>query len=87
MKVSLAEEQKVAFRSTRLFFGKEIWRQWFLCFSRRKDQYEETEASLIALQSKIQKGNWVLKPNIYWRRGQDHYLYLERNLKSMKIGT
>ena len=30
----------------------------------------------MAVKSKIQKGNWILKPNIYWRRGQDHYLFL-----------
>ena len=44
-----------------------------------EDQYEETQASLVAFSSRINKGNWLLKPRIYWRRGQDEYLLVRDN--------
>lgn len=43
-----------------------------------KDQYEETQGSVVAFQSKIAKNQWVFKPRVYWRRGQDHYLFLRQ---------
>ena len=42
------------------------------------EQYEETQGSLVAFSSRIQKNNWLFKPRLYWRRGQDEFL-LERN--------
>ena len=43
------------------------------------DQYEETQASLLAFSSRINKGNWLLKPRVYWRRGQDEYIFVRSN--------
>ncbi len=43
------------------------------------DQYEETQGSLIAFSSIINKGNWLLKPRLYWRRGQDEYIFVRSN--------
>ena len=43
------------------------------------DQYEETQGSLIAFSSRINKGNWLLKPRLYWRRGQDEYIFIRSN--------
>lgn len=43
------------------------------------DQYEETQGSLVALSSRIQSNNWLFKPRIYWRRGQDQYLFVRNN--------
>lgn len=40
------------------------------------DQYEETQASLIALSTRVNKGEWIFKPKIYWRRGQDMYEFV-----------
>ena len=40
------------------------------------EQYEETQGSLIALTSRWEKGNWVYKPRLYWRRNQDMYEYI-----------
>jgi vitamin B12 transporter len=40
------------------------------------DQYEETQASLISLSQRIDKGTWIFKPKVYWRRGQDLYEYI-----------
>ena len=42
-------------------------------------QYEETQGSLIAFSSRINKGNWLLKPRLYWRRGQDEYIFVRSN--------
>lgn len=44
-----------------------------------KDQYEETQASLIGLTTTIQNKNLILKPKVYWRRNQDMYLYLRND--------
>ena len=43
------------------------------------DQYEETQGSLLAFSSRINKGNWLLKPRVYWRRGQDEYIFVRSN--------
>jgi iron complex outermembrane receptor protein len=43
------------------------------------DQYEETQTSLVALQSKYNFKNITLIPRIFWRRNQDMYLFLRDN--------
>jgi len=42
-------------------------------------QYEETQASLLAFTTKFQKKKWVFKPKLYWRRHQDLYLFNRQN--------
>ena len=61
------------------FTGRKFGANGFYASPEAIDQYEETEASLFALQNKTQKGNWTIKSTIYWRRGQDHYLYIRAN--------
>lgn len=58
-----------------------------------KDQYEETQTSLVAIGSSYDVENILVKPRLYWRRNQDMYLFLRqdpayyRNLHiSNKIG-
>ncbi|MFD1315530.1 TonB-dependent receptor plug domain-containing protein [Namhaeicola litoreus] len=41
-----------------------------------KDQYEETQASLIGLSSNFETHNIVLKSKLYWTRGQDMYEFI-----------
>ena len=43
------------------------------------DQYEETQGSLVAFSSRFQNNNWLFKPRLYWRRGQDQYLFVRNN--------
>ena len=43
------------------------------------DQYEETQASLISLSQRRNRGAWTFKPKVYWRRGQDMYEYIRNN--------
>lgn len=44
-----------------------------------KQQYEETQASLVGFSTVIKKGNLTWKPRVYWRRNQDEYLYIRNN--------
>lgn len=41
-----------------------------------KDQYEETQSSLIGVSSNISKNNFIYRPKIYWKRGQDMYEFV-----------
>ena len=59
-----------------------------------KDQYEETQNSLVAISSNYKLGSSIIKPRIYYRRNQDMYLFLRndptyyRNLHiSNKVGA
>ncbi len=40
------------------------------------DQYEETEATLVAVSSQRILERLILKPSLYWRRGEDLYQYI-----------
>ncbi len=41
-----------------------------------KDQYEEIQTSIVALQMSTKIRNWYVSPRIYWRRNQDMYLFI-----------
>ena len=43
------------------------------------EQYEETQASLIGLSSSIKSQKFIISPKLYWRRGQDEYIYIRDN--------
>jgi iron complex outermembrane receptor protein len=43
------------------------------------DQFEETQASLVGLQTQIKRDQWTWTPRIYWRRNQDEYIYLRND--------
>ncbi len=44
-----------------------------------KEQYEETQSSLVGVSTTLQKGNLKLSPQLYWKRNQDMYLYIRDN--------
>lgn len=44
-----------------------------------KNQYEETQTSLVGVSSSYKLKNFILKPKLYWRRNQDMYLFLREN--------
>lgn len=59
-----------------------------------KEQYEETQSSLVGLSTTWQTGRLKLTPQLYWKRNQDMYLYIRnkpsvyRNLHiSNKVGA
>ncbi|HHB79649.1 MAG TPA: TonB-dependent receptor [Saprospiraceae bacterium] len=41
-----------------------------------KDQYEEIQTSVVALQMTTKRGKWDFSPRLYWRRNQDMYLFI-----------
>ena len=46
-----------------------------------KDQYEETQSSLVALTSTVSSENqkWTWTTRVFWKRGQDEYVYVRSN--------
>jgi iron complex outermembrane receptor protein len=75
-KAQLFKQKKLPINLIANFSGRKFGANGFYASPEAVDQYEETEAGILALQSKIQQGSWNLEPRLYWRRGQDHYLYL-----------
>lgn len=54
------------------------------------NQYEETQASVVSLQYQQRFKNLSINSSIYWRRGQDMYLYTRQNpagYRNMHIGN
>jgi vitamin B12 transporter len=43
------------------------------------DQYEQTQTSLVGLQTQLKHRQWIWTPRIYWRRNQDEYIYLRND--------
>lgn len=45
------------------------------------EQYEETQSSLIALSTVLvsKNQNWSWTPRLFWKRGQDEYVYIRNN--------
>ena len=76
IQANTAEQQEVPLQVLAFFSGRKFGANGFYASPDASDQYEETESSLLAIQSKIKKGSWILKPNLHWRRGQDHYLFI-----------
>ena len=40
------------------------------------EQYEETQASLVGISTTINSDKLSITPKLYWRRGQDEYIYI-----------
>jgi iron complex outermembrane receptor protein len=52
----------------------------FYASPENKDQYEETQSSLLGVSTSIQHSpNLRIKPKIYWKRGQDEYIFIRSN--------
>ena len=43
------------------------------------EQYEETQASLLGVTTTITSEKLSITPRLYWRRGQDEYIYIRDN--------
>ena len=43
------------------------------------EQYEETQASLLGITTTINSEKLSITPRLYWRRGQDEYIYIRDN--------
>ena len=80
--VFLKGELKTAVMPLRLlasFSDRKFGANGFYALPSYEEQYEETQASLLALTSQFASGEWTFKPKIYWRRGQDMYLFLRED--------
>lgn len=44
-----------------------------------KDQYEETQTSLVGFSTEIKTEKFTWKPRLYWRRNQDMYVFIRDN--------
>ena len=43
------------------------------------DQYEETQASFVGISTLFDSKKLLIRPKLYWRRGQDEYIYIRNN--------
>jgi vitamin B12 transporter len=43
------------------------------------EQYEETQASLLGISTVFKSEKFIIKPRLYWKRGQDMYIYVRDN--------
>ena len=44
-----------------------------------KNQYEETQSSLVGITSVYKTDKWTFKPRLYWKRNQDMYVFIRKN--------
>ena len=51
----------------------------FYGYASYKDQYEETQSSLVALTTSFASEKAVWTPRIFWKRGQDEYILIRDN--------
>jgi len=58
------------------FMERKFGANGFYASPEAKDQYEETQSSLIGVSTGFEKNNFKIKPRIYWKRGQDMYEYI-----------
>jgi len=86
------QAQPIALMAT--FADRSFGANGFYATPSATDQYEHTQSSLVSLQTKIAKGNWVYTPSVFWKRNQDEYVYIKdkpsvyRNLHlSNKVGA
>jgi vitamin B12 transporter len=72
------------------FSEKKFGANGFYASKDAKEQYEETQASIVSVAHQQKFGDLKINSNVYWRRGQDMYLY-DRNkpdgYRNMHIGN
>jgi len=71
--------QKLPIDLLAVFQQRKFGANGFYASPSAKDQYEETQTSLVGLSSVYRTEKLTLKPRVYWRRNQDMYLYLRYN--------
>jgi vitamin B12 transporter len=72
------------------FSEKKFGANGFYSSPKAVDQYEEVQASIISLAHQQTFGKLKLNSNVYWRRGQDMYLYNREKpeiYRNMHIGN
>lgn len=72
------------------FSEKKFGANGFYSSPAAKDQYEELQASVISIAHQQDFGKFKLNSNVYWRRGQDMYLFNREKpeiYRNMHIGN
>lgn len=69
-------KEKTPINIISLFSGRKFGANGFYANPSATEQYEETQASLLAFYATFNKKKWIIKPKAYWRRGQDMYEYI-----------
>lgn len=72
------------------FSEKKFGANGFYSSPKATEQYEETQASVVSIAHQQTFGNLKLQSNIYWRRGQDMYLFNREKpeiYRNMHIGN
>lgn len=72
------------------FSEKKFGANGFYASKSATEQYEETQASVVSLAHQQTFGKLKLNSNVYWRRGQDMYLFNRQNpsfYRNMHIGN
>ena len=58
------------------FMDRKFGANGFYASPEAKDQYEETQSSLIGVSTNLSSNNFTFKPKLYWKRGQDMYEFI-----------
>ncbi len=58
------------------FMERKFGANGFYASPKFKDQYEETQSSLIGISTSVSGDFLTIKPRIYWKRGQDMYEFV-----------
>lgn len=72
------------------FSEKKFGANGFYASAAATEQYEEAQASVVALKHEQSIGNFAFNSNVYWRRGQDMYLFNRQKpeiYRNMHIGN
>ena len=59
-----------------IFMDRKFGANGFYASPEAKDQYEETQTSLLGVSTNIIRNNFIFKPKLYWTRGQDMYEFI-----------
>jgi len=71
--------KKLPFNVLGSFSERKFGANGFYASPSYKDQYEETQTSLIGLSSTYKSGNYKVNTKLYWKRNQDMYTFLRYN--------
>ncbi|SDS33402.1 iron complex outermembrane recepter protein [Polaribacter sp. KT25b] len=61
------------------FFDKKFGANGFYASATATEQYEETQSSLLGASTTFKTENFKITPRVYWKRGQDDYVYIRDN--------
>ena len=61
------------------FFDKKFGANGFYASANATEQYEETQSSLVGATTTFKTEKFKITPRIYWKRGQDEYVYIRDN--------